>query len=164
MSSRCGSFISDSWLVKPTRSRKSWRHFSYIDPKIKLLSTNATVSKCQYLSIYPTASARMRATSKSMGCNAPEEWASLSRTSIFQCSNFHLWNTYIDTIDTTLLYPPLIGGASAGCVPPNSTYSVFPWLTSSPLTVVIPLPISCASLTTNCFAVLSLGTTLCGSE
>jgi len=46
MSSWWGAFFFSSWLRKATGPPKLRRHFSYIYHRIKLLSTDATVSKC----------------------------------------------------------------------------------------------------------------------
>ena len=91
--SGCGASTSGSWLWKATGPLKSRRHFSYINLMIKLLSTNATMTKCRYHRTDPYASPWMREISKSVGCAPPDERASLSRTSVFQRTTFHLETT-----------------------------------------------------------------------
>jgi hypothetical protein len=84
----CGAFNSGSRLGKATGPPKSRRRFSYIIQRIKLWSTNATVSKCQHQSLYALASTRMREICKSMGCNPPDDRTSLPRMSVFQPTMF----------------------------------------------------------------------------
>ena len=52
---------------------------------------NSTVNECtsfDFIKIYPSASARVREISKSAGGDPPDERASVSRTSVFQCTTF----------------------------------------------------------------------------
>jgi len=90
IASRCNAITSGSWQRNTTGLRKTRRHFSYIDQRITLLSTTATVSKCQYGRICQSFSARIREICKSVGCDPKEERASLPRTSGLQCTTFHL--------------------------------------------------------------------------
>jgi len=163
MFSSYGALPSCCCLRMATWLPKSRMHFSYIRQRIIVLSANDIVNKCPDQRMNPSASMTMRDISKSMSCDPPVEWAFLCEMSISQYTTFHSSNVHIDTVDVIQVYPPPIKGALIGCMPPNWTYSMTRWPTSSPLAVGIPLPICCAAGTTNCFTMLNIGTTLCGS-
>jgi len=162
MSAWCSALTSGRWLRKASGPRISKRHFTYIDQRMELFATNPTMTKCQYQRVSLLASMSLREISNPVGSDPQDKITSLSNLIIFRCITVHLENTNIDTIQTTLIYTPPIEGASAGCKRSNSTYSMFRWPATSPLAVLIPLPISCTEYKTNHFPMLSLGTTLCG--